>query len=254
MRSILWSVLPFLLAIGQASLAEAASRCYDLAKGEPRSLTGILEYVVFAGPPNYEDVQKGDTPEPSYVLRLAQPICLTGDEFADPKNTFRSVQVVETESRSGQLKRFLGKPVTLSLTKPMAAETGHHHEPLVAWVTAVASARKPLDFVDEYGTAATTIRAFYAALKDGQGAAAAEMIVPEKRKLPAFSSTELTRFYGSLKEPIELLDISRSEPSAFIAHYRYTTSERACDGRAIVSTTLRNGRNFIESIKALNGC
>jgi hypothetical protein len=252
MRSLMQIVPSFLLAIRLASPADAGG-CYNLAKGEPRSLTGTLEYIVFAGPPEFDDVQKGDTPEPSYVLRLAQPICLTGDD-ADPKNAFRSVQVVETESTSGQLKRFLGKPVTLSLTEPMAAITGHHHEPLVAWVTAVASAGKPLDFVDEYGTAATTIRAFYAALRDGQGAAAAEMIVPEKRKLPAFSPTELTRFYGSLKEPIELLDISRTGPSTFIAHYRYRASERACDGRATVSTTLRNGRNFIESIKALNGC
>ncbi len=254
MRSVFWIILSFLLAIKLASLAEAAGGCYDLSKGEPRSLAGTLEYVVFAGPPNYEDVQKGDTPEPGYVLRLAQPICLTGDEFADPKNNFRLVQVIETESTSGQLKRFLGKPVTLTLTEPMAAETGHHHEPLVAWVTAVASAGKTLDFVEEYETAATTIRAFYAALRDGQGAAAAEMIVPEKRKLPAFSPTELTRFYGSLKEPIELLDISRTGPSTFIAHYRYRASARACDGRATVSTALRNGRNFIQSIKALNGC
>lgn len=49
---------------------------------------------------------------------------------------------------------------------PMAAETGHHHEPLVARATSIRLAR-PMSFIDEYGTAATTIRAFYDALLAG---------------------------------------------------------------------------------------
>ena len=61
------------------SLAMAAA-CYDLNKGQPAGLTGALDYVVFAGPPNYQDVRKGDTPEPAFVLRLAHPICIQGDE------------------------------------------------------------------------------------------------------------------------------------------------------------------------------
>ncbi|TQL14949.1 hypothetical protein FBY58_1882, partial [Zymomonas mobilis] len=41
-----------------------AGQCYNLARKEPSQLTGIIEYIIFPGPPNYEDVQNGDTPEP----------------------------------------------------------------------------------------------------------------------------------------------------------------------------------------------
>ncbi len=236
------------------SASASAAPCYDLSKGEPHALSGTLDYVVYPGPPNFEDVQKGDTPEPNYVLRLAGAICLKGDEFADPKSMFRSVQVVETATAHGQLKRYLRKAVTLTLTQQIAAETGHHHEPLVAWVTAVAAAGRPMDFTDEYGTAATTIRAFYAALADGQGGPASAMIVPEKRRLPAFSPSGLSKFWGGLSKPVRLIDIAQTGPGGYVVHYRYSTTSRTCHGSAAVTTVARAGRNYIQGIRPLNGC
>lgn len=153
------------------------------------------------------------------------------------------------------MRSFLHQIVTLSLIDQMAAETGHHHEPLVAWATAIRLAgTRPMDFVDEYGTAATTIRTFYAALSEGQGADASAMVVPEKRATPAFSPAGLTRFYGSLKQRIQLLDIAERDAGSFAVHYRYATASQVCDGRAIVTTIRREGRNFIQGIRALNGC
>jgi hypothetical protein len=217
-------------------------------------LSGRLDYVLYPGPPNYSDVQKGDTPEPNYVLRLPRPICISGDDFADPKTYFDRVQVVASGPELAQLKRLLHRVVTLHLRDPMAAETGHHHEPLVAWVTRVDLAAQPLDFIDEYGTAATTIRAFYEALADGQGAAASQMIVPEKRSLEAFSPQGLSSFYGRLTRPLRLLGISRIDNSNYAVHYQYSAKRVNCDGHAIVVTIVRGGRNFIQSIRALNGC
>ncbi|AFN55919.1 hypothetical protein FBY51_1190 [Zymomonas mobilis] len=233
-----------------------AGQCYNLEKGEPSELTGILEYVVYPGPPNFEDVQSGDTPEPSYVLKLRYPICLSGDEFADPSNHFQSVQLVGSQTTSKQLRSLLHQNVTVQLTKAMAAENGHHHEPLVATVTAIRPAHsqaKPMDFVDEYGTAATTIRAFYTALGDGQGEIASAMVVPEKRSIPAFSAPNLSKFYGNLTDRIQLLDIAQENTNNFIVHYRYATKSRICNSRAAVTTTMRGGRNFIQSIRTLNG-
>ncbi|NEX93204.1 hypothetical protein [Caulobacter sp. 17J65-9] len=238
-----------------AAEAAWAGPCYDLAKGQPRELTGTLDYVVYPGPPNYEDVRAGDTPEPSYVLRLTRPICLTGDEFANEDQTFSAVQLVATQAVPGQtLKAYLHRQVTVVFGDRMAATTGHHHEPLVAWAASVAPTARPMEFTEEYGTAATTVRAFYAALSDGQGAAAAAMVVPEKRAGGPFSAAELTRFYGGLKEPIRLVDIAQSGPAEFVAHYRYATGKRVCDGRAVVRTVSRDGRNLIQSIRALDGC
>ncbi len=232
----------------------SGAECYDVSKGEPKVLIGVLDYVVFPGPPNFEDVQKGDTPEPSFVLQLQNPICIKGDDFADPTHRFRSVQIVETPAVAGRLMKYLHQQVSLTLKDQMAAETGHHHEPLVAWVVTVTPAVQPMDFIDEYGTAATTIRAFYAALKDGQGGVASQMIVPEKRGSGPFSPSVLSDFYGHLRQPIELIDISANEENEFLAHYRYAASSRVCDGRAVVRTVVRDGRNYIQSIRALDGC
>src|SRR6187397_2557136 len=76
------------LALGLASAADAA--CLDLKQS--LSLEGTLNRI-FAGPPNYEDVRKGDTPEPTYILTLAEPMCASGDEFVDPRETFSQVQI-----------------------------------------------------------------------------------------------------------------------------------------------------------------
>ncbi|HEY3949767.1 hypothetical protein [Phenylobacterium sp.] len=231
-----------------------ASQCYDLSKGEPKALNGELQYILFPGPPNYEDVQKGDTPEPTYVLKLDHPICIRGDEFADPAKMFEQVQLVGNKDTWPVLRANVKRRVSVTLKDQMGAETGHHHEPLVAWVVSVTPSAKKMDFLDEYGSAATTIRAFYETLGSGQGDVASTMVVPEKRAKGPFSPENLTRFYAHLKEPVRLARIDQSGPDTFIAHYRYATEKSVCDGQALVTTVARGGRNFIESIKALKGC
>ena len=231
------------------------ARCFDVSRGEPHALTGVLAYVMFAGPPNYSDIRQGDTPEPQYVLRLLSPICITGDDFADPKVSFTAVQLGSSAEVSRKLKSSLNHQVTVTLRDAMGAETGHHHEPLVAFVTSVrpAQQQQKLDFVDEYGTAATTIRGFYTALSDGQGQVASQFIIPEKRTGP-FAPAALSRFYGALSEPIRLIDISESGPSDFTAHYTFRSRSGVCKGRATIHTEMRQGHNLIASIHALNGC
>ena len=251
-NSLVLSSLGLLLFSGSAS----ATPCYNLAQGEPHTLTGILDYVVFPGPPNFEDVQKGDTPEPTYVLRLASPICLTGDpDFAEPSRTFRAVQVVGSNATFPLLRANVRHQVTVGLANPMAAETGHHHEPLVAWVTSIRPAQlRAMSFTDEYGTAATTIRAFYDALHAGQGATASSYVVPEKRRLAAFSPDGLTRYYGSMAAPISMIDIVQRSANTFVVHYRYSTRTKTCDAHATITTESRNGRNFVQGIKPIEGC
>lgn len=123
-----------------SAVSAVAAPCFDVAKGEPRSLTGILSFAVFPGPPNFEDIRNGDAPEPTFVLQLSAAICIVDDDFADPNTTFRSVHVVETEATAGRLRHFVHRAVTLTLTEQMASVTGHHHAPLVAWVTSIRPA------------------------------------------------------------------------------------------------------------------
>ncbi|GAN88379.1 hypothetical protein Gain_0191_012 [Komagataeibacter intermedius TF2] len=77
----------------------------------------------------------------------------------------------------------------------------HDHECLFATVTSVPPAQaQSVERADEYGTAATTVRAFHTAQGDGQGDDASAMVLPEKRSRPAFSPAGLTGFYGQLPD------------------------------------------------------
>lgn len=253
----------FCFGLGAAQGAHAAG-CYDISKGEPHTLTGTLDYVVFPGPPNYKDVQGGDAPEPNYVLRLPGPICLTGDDFADPQKPFSAVQVLATDATAGPLHDLLHKQATLTLRAPLAAESGHHHEPLVAWVTSAQPADGPPATADaaapvtaqavEFGAPGATVRAFYEALGQAQGEVATLLVAPEKRGIPAFSPAAMSRFYGGLQEPIRLVGMSQSGPDTFIVSYRYAAGASVCNGKAVVTTSTREGASYIENIRALNGC
>jgi len=234
-----------LLAAGSAGAA-----CFDLSKSEPHSLTGLLSHRIFPGPPGFQDVRRGDTPEPGYLLQLPEAICLTGDEFADPATMFSEVQLVETDKTASAMRALADRNVTVELTQPIPAMTGHHHRPLVAWVTDIVAADDP---TAEYGTAATTVRAFYDALAAGNGGEAADFIVPERRKGP-FSPDEMTRFYGGLVAPLKLLSLEPSGPDAYLVRYQFASRARACNGRAIVKTVNRGGSNLIVNIQALDGC
>jgi hypothetical protein len=136
---------PVLIALALAlasTAADAQSACFDLSKSEPHALTGMLSHRIFPGPPNFNDVQNGDRPEPGYLLTLAKPICLTGDEFADSSNLFSEVQLVATDKTGKALRALLNSNVDVTLSRPMAAQTGHHHRPLVAWVVAISAASR----------------------------------------------------------------------------------------------------------------
>jgi hypothetical protein len=130
----IWPLAGLALISGRSAHADP---CYDLSAGEPKKLRGHLQYTIYPGPPNFEDVRKGDRPEPTYVLRLDRPICLKGDKYADPNKAIRRVQLVGTGATWPLLRASLGQRVSVGLKDPMGAETGHHHEPLVARVMSV---------------------------------------------------------------------------------------------------------------------
>ena len=243
------------VAVSLLATAPAGARCFDVSKGEPASLTGRLYHAIAPGPPGFRDVTRGDTPEPIFVLRLARPICLTGDDFADPKLSFSEAQLVPEDETAKAMHDMVDNDVSVTLTQSMAAQTGHHHRPLVAWVTAIAPvAAAPVeDLTQEYGTAATSVRGFYAALAEGMGAEAALFIVPERRSGP-FAASAMSRFYGHLVEPLELLSLVSEAPDTYLARYHFRSASGECNGSARVRTVNRGGSNLIFSIQALNGC
>ncbi len=237
-----------------ASASPAIGGCFDLSKpqSQPTLLSGQLELRIFPGPPNYENIKTGDTPESAYILQLAKPICIQGSGFADGK-PFTTVHLLPIEGKVREMKALVGQEeVKVRLRDSFGAQTGHHHAPLVASVQSIA-ADDP-DPTNEYGTAATTIRGFYLALQHGLGEEAAQFIVPEKRK-GAFEPAAMSRFYGGLAEPIVLDSIDKLGDASFHVTYRYRAGKAACNGAAQISTTKnRQGEFLIQSIKPLNGC
>ena len=80
-------VLALLVSSGHAR----AANCYDLSKGEPRGLDGVLEGRIF--PDSMTDVVDGRASAPGYILKLDAPICVTGTDFSDPATPFLEVEV-----------------------------------------------------------------------------------------------------------------------------------------------------------------
>lgn len=97
------------------------------------------------------------------------------------------------------------------------------------------------------------VRAFYAALGAGNGAAAASHVVPEKRSSGPFSPGAISRFYGRLPEPLRLTGVT-PDGSAYRVTYRYSAGRSHCSGVAVVRVTNRGGQDLISSIRSLSGC
>ena len=255
MHFIIVNIFRIALVLGLVVLGGSSSfgaaKCYDVSKAEPATLFGHLTHRIFPGPPGFSDVQKGDTPEPGYILKLAAPICITGDDFADPEVRFNEVQLVPSDKLESRMLAFNNLDVDVSLSQQMAAETGHHHRPLVAWVTEINSADDP---TQEYGTAATTVRAFYTALSTGDGELASGFIVPERRTTGPLSAQAMTTFYGGLVEPLQIINIQLEGRNRFRVKYLFKSATSVCNGTSEVRTISSKGRNLILSIKALNGC
>jgi hypothetical protein len=115
-------------------LASVQQPCLDLA-GDI-SVRGTLSLQHFPGPPNYADVRTGDADEEVFIVTLARPVCLVdgADGFADPHNPVGTVQLVPEKTLAQEgVRSMLGLTVTVS-GKGFAAQSGHHHAPLVLMI------------------------------------------------------------------------------------------------------------------------
>ncbi len=225
-----------------------AANCYDLSKGEPHGLDGLLEGRIF--PDSMEDISTGRATVPGYILELDAPICLTGSDYADPASSFLEAEVRGNDAMAAAMKKLDGKRVHVDLTSPYAEMTVHEHRPLVASVTGIAALA---DSGPEAGPGAIATRAFYQALAAGRGDKAAALIAPENRR-GAFAPEALTRFYGSLGLRLEIEFVLAQGPDHFLVRYKYAQNHILCESRALVTTSTRGAVTFIQSIRALDGC
>ena len=122
-----------------AAAAAPAPACLDVRSGNaPVTLEGRLERATFRTP----GVGDG-RPESAYILILARPICIDdGGEFADPHQRFRQVQLYTSNDRLWPgLRGAVGRRIRIR-GSGFAAQTAHHHTPLVVDVSAVTRLRR----------------------------------------------------------------------------------------------------------------
>jgi hypothetical protein len=237
-----------LVLVFTAAISWPAAACLDLSKQPEISASGDLSRPMFAGPPNYEDVRKGDTPEPSYILTLDLPFCVTGDDFLEDGQTIDRIQLID---QKGILAKLVGQAVEVRGNNPFGEHTGHHHAPLLMTVVSASLNEEPADV----SLAQTTVEAFYLYLETGDGASAAMNVIPEKRGKGPFSAMALTDFYGDLKRPLKLLEVTQLSRNRYRARYEFETRKgKVCNGSSVVTTKQVDGLNLVSSIKSESGC
>ena len=105
------------------------------------ALHGTLTRRTFAGPPNYEDIRKGDKAETFLFLNLVSPTCVNEDK-AEPdlnpsQKNIRRVQLVLVEAGAhDRVKALLGKSVVVTGTL-FGGITAHHHTPVLLMIKSI---------------------------------------------------------------------------------------------------------------------
>lgn len=114
------------------SVAEPrAKECLDLRGTATAAVSGVLTTQLFAGPPNYESIAKGDAEEQGFLLELPGRMCADDGEFISPDESFDRVHVTAGDGVVlGVLKAAVGRTVTVR-GEAFGAHTGHHRAPLV---------------------------------------------------------------------------------------------------------------------------
>ena len=94
------------------------------------------------------------------------------------------------------------------------------------------------------------VETFYRALSVADGKQAAAVVVPAKRGLGPFNESNISRFYGSLAQPLVIRSIRPLDDRRVEAKYSYRASRIPCEGTAIVETQRVSEQILIRSIRA----
>jgi hypothetical protein len=140
MRAILLSAT--IMAVG-SFCSSANAQCLKYGPAVV-TVTGTLCAQVFAGPPNYRSIKRGDRKERAIILRLLTPTCTSRNDppqgLDDPETNVREIQLVVTKSAHWKtVERRLGKRVMVTGTL-FHAHTGHHRTKVLIDVTNIRGA------------------------------------------------------------------------------------------------------------------
>jgi hypothetical protein len=101
------------------------------------NLSGTVARETHPGPPNYESIRRGDSPETIWILRLMKLICVTGaDDINVKEDKQKEVQLVLEPAQFKKYRRLIGHRVAVT-GKLFHAHTGHHHKHLLLSVSEI---------------------------------------------------------------------------------------------------------------------
>jgi len=106
-------------------------------------LAGKIERVVRPGPPNFDDVRKGDAPETIWILRLTTRTCVVpataSDDANESEKDVAEVQLVLSETQYRRFASLIQQEV--KVRGPLFhAHTGHHHTRVLQTVSQIQRA------------------------------------------------------------------------------------------------------------------
>ena len=133
-------ILTLGLLVGFCASA-SGQKCFRY--GPTVSLTGTLRSQVFAGPPNYESIRRGDRKETAIILTLVARACTTGNDFQGfeaPETGIREMQLLVTKEEHWKtIRRLMGKRASVTGTL-FHAHTGHHRTKVLVNVANIQAA------------------------------------------------------------------------------------------------------------------
>ena len=127
----------FAIALGLASPLAHAAGC--IVENDEIEIVGELSRETFAGPPNYENVHKGDKAETHWILTAYEPIALCPFTSANGEShtvgSVRRFQLVLGEGEQRGLKQALIARHALVRGRILMGRSGHHYTAAVIEVT-----------------------------------------------------------------------------------------------------------------------
>ena len=124
------------IALALASQLSYAQGC--VVEEDEIVVVGALSRETFAGPPNYESVDKGDKAETYWILTVREPItfCPLADAKGRPHpiGSVNRFQLVLDENTPGLRQALIARYALVSGTI-FVAHTGHHHTAALIKVT-----------------------------------------------------------------------------------------------------------------------
>ena len=218
----------------------------------PTMLLALLALLVIAGFLLYAYSQRGD--DGDYAAREEAVKSENSDLLADPQ-PYDDAEPAQAEDEAAPGPEIIEEPPA---AQPEPREQPSPPEPRDAPAADTREEQAPEPEPAPAGggaSALATVRAFYGALAAGNGASAAQLVVPAKRQSGPLSAGALTRYYSSFRRPLRVRGVTPVDENTVRVAYDYVLADgRLCRGQSSVNLVESGGRRLVSGIRTQGPC